>query len=996
MRHTSILCSIIFCFFALSLHAQKSKNNANDKGLLQSKKKEVYEQIIRVKFKPEETARLDAMLAQKGNAKGVLKSQGFGPLQTGFTAIDNKNNRYKANSMRRVFRPAGKFEERHRAWGLHLWYEIRFSANAPVAELMSAYANVESVEIAEPVYVYSLRDVEGHEPLPYVGHVTSEENTSDPAPASTPNDSRYNEQWGYGRINAPQAWDIETGDPRVVVAIEDQGVDYNHPDLDGRMWTNPGETPGNNIDDDNNGYVDDYYGYNFGDDRGEIAIGSHGTHVGGTVAAETNNGTGVSGTAGGWGDNQGVRLMSLSVFGANSQGGFDEAFIYAADNGAVISQNSWGGGSQSAAMENAIDYFIANAGGSGQAMQGGLAVFAAGNDNSSSTSIGYPASYAPTVAVASITSGNKKSSFSNYGSWVDISAPGSSILSTYPNGSYNSISGTSMACPHVSGVAALVVSYNYGNITASQLRNILESTTSDVYVDNPNYQGQLGSGVVDAYAALTGGSGGGENPPPPAYCASKGNSVADEWINSVNIGSFSYTSGSNGGYADFSGTQTVEAGTGSSSVSLSPGFSGSSYNEYWRIWIDYNKDNDFSDAGELVFDAGSLSSSTVNGTISIPSSAEGITTRMRVTMKYNGAPSPCETFNYGEVEDYTVIIGSGSTPTCDAPGSLSASSVSSGSATLNWGAVSGANSYNVRYRKTGTSSWSTTSATGTSVSVSGLSASTQYEFQVASVCSGGTSAFSASATFTTSAASVNYCASRGNNASYEWIDYVSLNGMTRTSSGDGGYYNGTSSTATVVRGSSNTIYVSAGFSGSSYTEYWKVWIDLNQDGDFTDSGELLVSGSSSSSATLSASLAIPSGAVLGKTRMRVSMKYNAAQSSCETFSYGEVEDYSVNITSTAMAALRTGSPVSAEMLGNEPPKVMFSAYPNPANEKLTISTIEKAGFSATIYNLNGSILRRGESDRSELKLDVSDLENGLYFIKVKGERETTTLKFMKE
>ena len=480
-----------------------------------------------------------------------------------------------------------------------------------------------------------------------------------------------------------------------------------------------------------------------------------------------------------------------------------------------------------------------------------------------------------------------------------------------------------------------------------------------------------------------------------AYCDSKGNNAGYEWIAEVKVGAFTNTSAS-AGYTDFT-SKTVELAAGSSyALSLKPGFSGTSYNEYWKVWIDYNKDGDFDDSGELVYNAGTLSKTTRTGTISVPATASG-TTRMRVSMKYNGAQTSCETFSYGEVEDYTVNIGGGGTVTCGVPASLSASNVGANAATLNWGAVSNATSYKVQYRVTGSSTWTATTSSSTSVSVTGLAAASKYEFQVAGVCSGGTSAFSASATFTTASASLTYCASNGKSTSDEWIDYVSFGGMERTSSADGGYYNGTSQTANATAGTSPKIYFSAGFAGTSYSEYWKVWIDFNQDGDFSDSGEQVVSGSSSSSGTLSATVNIPSSAKTGKTRMRVSMKYKSAQGPCESFSYGEVEDYSVNIgTSVASAGMQ--AVMNDEALGNQLSKFMPQAeiFPNPAGSTLNIATKEKNGFTVEVFDISGKALKARESGQSHLKLNIADLKQGVYLIKIKGERETTTLKFIKK
>lgn len=248
----------------------------------------------------------------------------------------------------------------------------------------------------------------------------------------------------------------------------------------------------------------------------------------------------------------------------------------------------------------------------------------------------------------------------------------------------------------------------------------------------------------------------------PSYCASNGTNVSYEYIKNVTLNTINNTTAANAGYGNFTSlSTTLNAGT-TYNISLLPGYVGTAYTEYFKVWIDYNNDKDFDDAGENVYTSAGVTA-VVTGSFTVPSGTAAVTgTRMRVSMKDGAITSPCEVFTYGEVEDYTINIA-GATPTCGNTSGLSATSVTSSSATLNWAAVSGAVSYNVRYKPTAGSTWTTTTSTTNSKAISGLTASTAYEFQVQTVCSAASGTYTASATFTTSAATT--CAAPGGLAS---------------------------------------------------------------------------------------------------------------------------------------------------------------------------------------------------------------------------------------
>ncbi|MGM0581417.1 MAG: GEVED domain-containing protein [Bacteroidota bacterium] len=479
------------------------------------------------------------------------------------------------------------------------------------------------------------------------------------------------------------------------------------------------------------------------------------------------------------------------------------------------------------------------------------------------------------------------------------------------------------------------------------------------------------------------------------YCDSNGNNVSDEYIGRVQLGSIDNSSGAaSSGYADFT-SQSTDLGKGDeSTITVTPEWTGTVYNEGYSVWIDYNQDGDFDDAGEQVWTQSATSNTPVSGSFTVPSGALDGNTTMRVSMKYNGVPSPCESFSYGEVEDYTVNITTGSPEVCTVPSSLSASSIGETSASLSWSSES-ADDYTVRIREAGTSSWNTLSASSNSTSASGLTADTQYEWQVRSNCSSSSSNYSSSSQFTTEApAQLEYCGSEGEDSSYEWIRRIVLGSIDNSSGDNGGYADFTNLSTDLPRGTSTDMNVQAEFSGSSYTEYWSVWVDLNQDGTFS-SDERLVNGSSSSDNLLSATLDIPSDALTGETRMRVTMKYNSEATSCETFSYGEVEDYTVNITSSTSSMVATNNDLGGETLGNEDNIATYSLYPNPAKDKLNVNIKNiDASKGIQIYSSNGALVRSISTDKEINTIDVSTLEKGMYILKANTVKETVNANFI--
>lgn len=305
-----------------------------------------------------------------------------------------------------------------------------------------------------------------------------------------PTDPSYSVLWGMTKIQAPQAWDVHTGSG-VVVAVVDTGVDYNHPDLAATMWVNVDEVAGNGVDDDGNGFVDDARGWNFAyGNANPMDDHSHGTHVAGTVAAVANNSVGVVGVAfnARW-----MAVKGLDSAGSGGNADLAAGVIYAADNGADVINASWGGTVSDSVLSNAVAY----------AQSHGVVVVAAAGNSNADVSGFYPASYPGVIAVAATDTADQRAAFSNWGSRIDVSAPGVSIFSTKPGASYGYLQGTSMASPHVAGVAALVLS-KFPALSVAQVRTSLLSAVDDV--GPPGFDIQTGHGRINAFKAVQAGA----------------------------------------------------------------------------------------------------------------------------------------------------------------------------------------------------------------------------------------------------------------------------------------------------------------------------------------------------------------------------------------------------------------------------------------------------------------------------------------------------------
>ena len=452
--------------------------------------------------------------------------------------------------------PGADSDENERKYGLHRWYELTLAEGVDLqkaATILADEAAVTRVQYNKVMEVASDVNVFGAEPAPQTTGVF--------------NDPLLPDQWHYindgkvvgdavagADINVKDAWKLTAGDSRVIVAVIDEGVDFEHPDLKDNMWVNEAEKNGQTgVDDDGNGYIDDIHGYDFYSDtvlfnNPKAPYSGHGTHVAGTVAAVNNNGIGVCGVAGGSGKGDGVRIMSCQAF-KNDAGASSvhtaKAIRYAAKMGATILQCSFGNTAsydsdkmfreELTAEYEALRYFRETAN-SPEVIDGGVIIFAAGNNSQSSSS--YPGAYNDIISVTAFGPDYRAAYYTNYGPGCNIAAPGgeltiggsvnnkSGVLSTVPvnvnESGYGYLQGTSMACPHVSGIAALGLSYLYKlgkKMTVDEFQALMLTSVNDIdqfHIGQKNtqvgtsfgmmalepYRKQLGTGAIDTWRFL--------------------------------------------------------------------------------------------------------------------------------------------------------------------------------------------------------------------------------------------------------------------------------------------------------------------------------------------------------------------------------------------------------------------------------------------------------------------------------------------------------------
>ncbi len=685
--------------------------------------------------------------------------------------------------------------------------------------------------------------------------------------ATTPNDPSFSSQWQYintttpgGDIDADEAWDITTGGTtadgdEIVVCVLDDGVNTNHPDFGNNLWVNTQEIPNNGVDDDQNGYIDDYEGWNSTSNNDNVSSGgSHGTPCAGICGAQGNNGVGVTGVS--WN----VKVMMVKNDFNTNESAVLAAYnypltmrkLYNQTNGAkgafVVSTNaSWGvdfGQPSNAPLWCAMYDSLGK--------HGIVSCGATINGNQDVDQIGDLPTACPSDWLISVTNMNiqdVKVTQAGYGATtIDLGAHGDNAYTLTGSGGYGGFGGTSGATPHVTGAIGLLY--------AAPCPGFMAVVKSDPQ-QGATLMRQFILNGVDANSSLQGitTTGGRLNLKGSIdllmnfNCALTGCQAADN-------------------------LQASNVSTTSATVSWNPPANAQGYTLEIRPlgapnWIPLTT---------------SQTSHTFNA--------------LNVCTEYEfRVITICDT----SVSAASNVATFKTDGCCDPPQTQTVNSIGPTSAIVSWSSVTAASAYHVRYRAIGAGSWIIISGVTTlQANLTNLDSCTQYEFQVQTVCGGQSSTISVSQQFRTggcdACVSFTYCQSGGLDASEEWIANLTLSTINNTTTSNGtGYSDEIANSTILMRETSYPISLSPGFQSTLYDEYFTVWIDLNQDGDFDDVGELVFDAGATSQVTVTGSITIPAAAPLGTTRMRVAMKWSAQSTPCEVFDYGEVEDYCVTI-----------------------------------------------------------------------------------------------------
>ncbi len=746
-----------------------------------------------------------------------------------------------------------------------------------------------------------------------------------------PNDTQYGQQWHHQNIDSEAAWDITTGgvtatgDTIVVCIIENS--DLPHADLIDNAWYNYNEIPNNGIDDDLNGYVDDRRGWNPGGNNDDVYGGSHGTQVAGMIGAKGNNSMGVAGA------NWNVKMMVVdyastqeaSVVAAytyplvmrrmyNETNGEKGAFVVATNASWGIDNGQPGNAPIWCAMYDSLGTV------------GILSCGATANNNVNIDVVGDLPTACPSEYLVSVTATNEDDmrTFSAYGlTHVDVGAPGEDVRTTSIGGGYGSTSGTSFASPLTAGVIGLLYS--------APCATMMSLVHSDPAAGAQFVRDALFAGVEQV----------GNLP---------GQTVTGGRINSANsLNEIMNNCGPCPPPYDLAVTFTSE---GYSILS-------------WQ----------FVNTGIFTVQYRPVGTTTWT-TISALTENELELTDLDACTEYEFQVS----VDCGDEEStFSSPFSWTSEGCCSVPPQLEATNISDDAASILWESVFAADTYSIRYRPTGGSTWvEVTGISNSSTALTGLTNCTGYEVQVLSECGSADSGWSSSITFTTTGCGAcvdhAYCPSASEDSSDEFIQSVTLNSINNVSGNDGGYGDFTHLSTQLTIGNTYSLTMTPGFTGWTYSEHFKVWIDLDQDGSFEDAGELVYDAPQTTSTTVTTDITIPASATAGFSRMRIVMKFNSAVSGpcADNYNYGETEDYCLQLVAPNTSIVETeGS--------------SLKVFPDPADRDIffDLSGPHANGIhTITILDNSGRVVATKKMVNGRATMSTAFLADGLYIYRI--------------
>ena len=734
--------------------------------------------------------------------------------------------------------------------------------------------------------------------------------------ATTPSDPLFTDQWALNNtgqnggtpdadMDAPEAWDLATGDvtpfgDSIVVAVVDAGFDLSHEDI--RYFVHANEIPGNGLDDDGNGYIDDVNGFNSFTQNGSITNDVHGTHVAGIAAAYGDNAIGISGVA--WG----ARVLPVQIV-TSTEAELVIAYGYVLDQRILYDQTGGALGAYVVATNSSFGVDFADPNNyplwcgmyDSLGQHGILSAVSTMNIGQNVDVVGDVPSACPSPYVISITNTTRQDVKSGGAAFgvvnIDLGAPGTDILSALPGDTYGDLTGTSMASPQVAGAVAVMHSRAcpafYAQYFADPAAGALQ--LRQFLLDGVDSLGSLTglvatSGRLNLLGALL---------ETDAFCAT---------LSSDCLPAYSFST------SQLTDSSALLAWKSGDSASL--------------FWVRYRLEGSASWTDSL--------------------STTGDSVHLQQLQRCQRYEFQVKVICGQDTVDYLALGKFRTEGCCEPPKGVEQTVQGDSALALVWKPVFGANGYEIRWREINNGQQTSLFTADTSLVISGLMPCVEYEFQIASACDSLDRIFSAWTGFRTLGCGVcldsAYCDSRGSNTEFEWIDSVIIGGLVFASGNDLGYSFNSSSGLLLYPDSSVAVTLVPGFSDFAYEEWWRIWVDWNQNGQFDDPVERVFDSQGGQLNTVTGSFSLPAQAIPGSARMRVSMKFpgfgqGSGPDPCGNFDEGEVEDYCVVIADSGTVAC--GAPV-----------IQSLTY-SPATEKLNLVLDSVATASQYLISISG-------------------------------------------